>query len=72
MKVYPNPLYNYKLLNISSAQVIKTAKLFSIDGHLIMEKKFTNLLKVELNLDSLISGMYLLKINDVNFKLLIN
>ena len=60
------------MLNISSAQVIKTAKLFSIDGRLIMEKKFTNLLKVELNLDSLISGMYLLKINDVNFKLLIN
>jgi hypothetical protein len=52
--------------------VIKTVKLFSIDGRLIMEKKFTNLLKVELNLDSLISGMYLLKINDVNFKLLIN
>ncbi|MDB9960671.1 DUF839 domain-containing protein [Oceanihabitans sp.] len=72
IKVYPNPLYNYKLLNISSAQVIKTVKLFSIDGRLIMEKKFTNLLKVELNLDSLISGMYLLKINDVNFKLLIN
>jgi len=60
------------VLNISSTQTIKTVKLFSIDGRLIMEKKFTNLLRAELNLNSLISGIYLLRINDKNFKLLIN
>ena len=60
------------MLNISSTQTIKTVKLFSIDGRLIMEKKFTNLLRAELNLNSLISGIYLLRINDKNFKLLIN
>jgi secreted PhoX family phosphatase len=72
IKVYPNPLYNDKLLNISSDEVIKTIKLFSIDGRLIMEKKYPGLVKVELKLEAFLSGIYVLRINEESFKLVIN
>ena len=71
IKVYPNPIYNDKLLKISAAQAIKKVKLFTLGGRLILEKKFTDLTKVELKLDSFLSGIYILRINDKNFKLLI-
>jgi hypothetical protein len=64
--VYPNPATNYLVIKSPYASTINV-KVFDISGRLVLESKVVN---EQLNMQSLDPGVYNLKINDYNYKLI--
>jgi hypothetical protein len=63
-KVYPNPVKDYLTIENSNFN-IKSIELIEINGRLIINKT-TSEQKIKLELGSLKSGLYILKINSID------
>ncbi len=61
---YPNPAS--KSINIKSAQPIKNISIYNHLGQLVLKRPFEDSSSNELNIQHLNSGVYMLKIEDVN------
>jgi hypothetical protein len=62
VSVYPNPVVDNKI-NIIASQNIKSIKILTIVGSVIFDEKYeAGITSVEINLDKVSKGLYLLKL----------
>ena len=63
LSIFPNPTSNYWI--IKAKNEIKSISLYDISGRKILQKR-PSVKNVEINAQSLPSGVYLLKVNKTN------
>ena len=63
LKIYPNPANDHIYINDNGLYI---SEIFNLDGKIVYKSSGINILKI----DFLISGMYILKIYDMNNKLI--
>jgi hypothetical protein len=63
IQVYPNPATNSISFNVENVSKNATASVFSIDGKMVATQAINNS-KSEMNISSIIKGMYVLQIKN--------
>jgi hypothetical protein len=66
VKLYPNPAS--KVIQIQSKDAINSYEIFSIDGRMVERRSVSNLNEFYIDIDDLVSGMYLLTIQTQSTK----
>ncbi|AEA42914.1 T9SS type A sorting domain-containing protein [Fluviicola taffensis] len=64
VSIYPNPTSGN--IQIKSTENILSLKIYKLSGELVLEKDISNSLGIELNIDNLNSGIYLIHFYDEN------
>lgn len=68
--IYPNPIKTSEKLKIITNNNVNNVKIYDLQGNLIFEN-LINLNSFELDISTYITGVYILKINDVSEKFII-
>jgi hypothetical protein len=72
LNVFPNPVSNGSSLFILHEEIITSLQLISINGQVVIEQDKLNLNEVELSVNNIEKGMYILRVetasNEVEFK----
>jgi hypothetical protein len=62
--IYPNPAYD--LVTISSHEAIEKIVVFNLEGQVIMDLNFVELVHGEINVSKLTSGFYIIQFQKKN------
>ena len=63
-EVYPNPTKDQVNITSTDIQRIESVKLFDVAGKLVLEKSTMPIGELQLNIERLAAGMYILLVND--------
>jgi len=71
IKIYPNPANN-ELNVVYSNTSTSMAEVYDLSGKLLLRQVLQNNTPDKIDLNSISNGIYLLRISDTNFKLIVN
>ena len=72
IKIYPNPANNELNVVYSNTGTSSMAEVYDLSGKLLLRQVLQNNAAEKIDLNSISNGIYLLRISDTNFKLIVN